>query len=79
MPLSSKTVELSLSQRKRILYRDLGVFRFGVLRGWSIDDNFVVRRDRNPNMDLKTRPVTMLMARRDDRYAATRDVPIVGF
>ena len=55
------------------------MFGLRMLGRRPIDDNFVVRRDRNPNMNFKARPMTMLVAWRDDRHAATRDVLVVSF
>jgi hypothetical protein len=44
-----------------------------------IDDDIFVRRKRNPNMDLESGAMTMLMARRNNGYATSRDAPIVSF
>jgi hypothetical protein len=44
-----------------------------------IDDNILVRRKRNPDMDLESGAMAMLMAWRDNGYATSRDASIVSF
>jgi hypothetical protein len=44
-----------------------------------VDDDIFVRRKRNPDVDLEAGAMAMLVAWRDNGYAASRDAPIVGF
>jgi len=44
-----------------------------------IDDDILVRWKRNPDVDLESGAMAMLMARRDNGYAASRDALIVSF
>ncbi len=44
-----------------------------------INNDVVVRRNRQPNVDLKSSAMAMLVAWRDNGYSASRDASIVGF
>ena len=44
-----------------------------------IDNDVLVRRDGQPNVNLKASAVTMLLAWRDNGYATSCDVSIVDF
>jgi hypothetical protein len=44
-----------------------------------IDNDVLVRRNRQPNMDLKSGAMAMLVAWSNNGYAASRNALIVGF
>lgn len=72
-------VKLTTRSREGVLDRDLNVFVSCVVDRRMIDDDALVRRNRQPNMNLKSSAVTMLVAWCDNGYATSRDALIVGF
>ena len=50
-----------------------------VIGSRMIDNDVFVRRDREPNVDLKSGAMAVLVARRDHFHAATGNTMIMGF
>jgi hypothetical protein len=74
-----KSVNLTPGVRESVPDRDFEMFVPRVVNMRMIDDDIFVRRKRDPNMDLESGAVAMLIARRNIRYATSRDAPIVSF
>lgn len=74
-----KSVNLTPSSRESVLDRDLNMFVSCVVDRRMIDDDVFLRRNSQPNMDLKSGAVAMLMAWRNNGHATSGDVVIVGF
>ena len=74
-----KSVNLMPGDRESIPDRDFDVFVPRVVNMGLVDDDIFVRWKRKPDMDLESSAMAMLMARRDDGYATSRDALIVSF
>ena len=59
--------------------RHLGMFVSRIAGPGLVDDDIFVRRHRQPDVDLKSGAMAMLLARRDHVDAATGNSVIVGF
>ena len=55
------------------------MFMSRIVNRRMVYDDIFVRRYRQPNMDLKSGAMAMLMAWRDNGYATSRDALIVSF
>jgi hypothetical protein len=74
-----KSVNLTPGVRESVPDRDFDVFVPRVVNTSMVDDDIFVRRKRKPNMDLESGAMAMLVARRDNGYATSRDALIVSF
>lgn len=74
-----KSVNLTPGGRESVLDCDLNMFVSCVIDRRMIDDDVFVRRNSQPNMDLKAGAVPMFVAWRNNGYATSRDAVIVGF
>ena len=78
MPLDCKSVYLTPGACESVPDRDVEIFVSCVGRR-MIDDDIFVRWNRQPNMDLESGAMPMLMAWRDNGYSTSGDALIVGF
>jgi hypothetical protein len=74
-----KGIDLTPNSRESVLYRYLSMFMSRVMRRRLIYDDVFVRRKRQPDVDLKSGTMAMLVAWRDQFNAATGNTMIVGF
>jgi hypothetical protein len=74
-----KSVNLTPGGRESVPDRDFNVFVPRVVDMRTVDDDIFVRRNREPDMDLESGAMAMLMARSDNGYATSRDALIVSF
>ena len=74
-----KGVNLTPGDRESVPDRDFNVFVPRVVNMQMVNDDIFVRRKRQPNMDLESGAMAMLVARRDNGYATSRDALIVSF
>jgi hypothetical protein len=74
----SKRVNLTSNSRESVLDRDLNVFVPCVVDRRMIDNDVLVQRNGQPNVDLKASAVAMLVAWCNNGYAASGDALIVG-
>jgi hypothetical protein len=65
--------------RESVPDRDFDVFVPRVVDTSMVDDDIFVRRKRKPNMDLVSGAMAMLVARRDNGYATSRNAMIMSF
>ena len=77
-PLSGEVVDLAPSCGESVLDRCLGMFMPRVVRGRMINNDILVRRYRQPNVDPKPDAMAMLVTWRDNGNAASRNALIVG-
>jgi hypothetical protein len=75
--LSRKVVNLTPSRRESVPNRCLSVFMSRFIGSRMIDNDVLVRRDRQPNVDLKSVAMAVLVAWSDNGYAASRNALIV--
>src|SRR5665213_2477517 len=78
-PSNRKCVNLTTRSRESVLDRDLNVFVSCVVDRRMIDHDALVRRNRQPNVNLESGAMTMLVAWCDNGYATSRDALIVDF
>jgi len=76
-PLGCKVVDLAPGRRERVFYRRVGMFMTWVICGRMIDNDVLVRRNRQPDVDLKPDAMAMLLAWSDNGDAASRNALIV--
>ena len=76
-PLGCKVVDLAPGSRESVFYRYVGMFMTWVISGRMINNDVLVRRNRQPNVDLKPDAMAMLLARRDNGDPASRNAFIV--
>jgi hypothetical protein len=75
----AKILDLASGDRERVLYRDLGLLvRFFVRRGVANDD-VVLGRHCQQDVDLEACPVPMVVAGSDYRHPAGGDAIVVRF
>jgi hypothetical protein len=79
LEISREVVNLTPRSRKRALNGNLSIFLSRVIRGRLIDDDVLVRRNCQPNEDLKSSAMAMLVAWSNNGYAASRNALIVCF
>jgi hypothetical protein len=77
--LSCKVVDLTPGSREGVFYRYVGMFMTWVIGGRMINNDVLVRRNRQPNVDLKPDAMAMLLAWSDNGDAASRDALVVCF
>jgi hypothetical protein len=76
-PLSCKVVDLTPGSREGVFYRYVGMFMTWVISGRMINNDVLVRWNRQPNVDLKADAMAMLLAWSDNGDAASRNAFIV--
>ena len=76
-PLSREVVDLAPSSDESVLDRCLGMFMPWVIGGRMINNDVLMRRYSEPNVDLKPDAMAMLVAWSDNRYAAARNAFVV--
>lgn len=77
--LRSKGIDLAPKRRECVSYGDLSMLVACVIRSCLVDDDVLVRRNRQPDVDLKPDAVAMLVAGCDHLDAATCNPVIMGF
>jgi hypothetical protein len=77
--LSRQVVNLTPSGRKRILNRYLSKFLSCLIGSRMIDDDVLMRWNSQPNANLKSSAMAVLVAWSDNGYAASRNALIVCF
>lgn len=78
MILGSKSIDLTPSRSKGVFYGHLSMFMSCVVRRGLIDYNVLMRRNRQPDVDLKSGAVAMLMAGCNHVHAAACNALIVN-
>jgi hypothetical protein len=75
--LGRKVVDLTPNGCESLLNRHPGMFMTWVIGSRMINNDVLMRRYSNPNVDLKPNAMAMLVTRGDDGYAASRNAFIM--
>ncbi len=75
--LGHEVVDLTPGSRESVLDRRVGMLMSGVISGRMIDNDVLVRGNRQPDIDLKPNAMAMLLARSNNGHAASRDAVVV--
>jgi hypothetical protein len=75
--LGHEVLDLTPGSRKSVLDRYFGMLMSWVISGRMINNDVLVRRNRQPDVDLKPNAMAMLSARSNNGYAASCDTFVV--